>query len=179
MNQENLTAVAADGRSWLARQPEDAAWSIIAVDAYRPPYIPFHLTTIEFFEVVADHLTADGVLAINVGRTATNYALVDALASTVAQVLPHVLLIDEPGPPHTLGNTLLVASAAPISLENLANNVAALPIELPEEFRQFAQKAQAYARPANPPQERYVFTDDHAPVERIVHRIIWDYLQSN
>jgi predicted membrane-bound spermidine synthase len=179
MNQENLTPIAADGRSWLARQPAEATWSIIAVDAYRPPYIPFHLTTVEFFEVVAKHLTDNGVLAINVGRTATNYSLVDALASTVAQVLPYVFLIDEPGPPDTLGNTLLVASASPISLEHLAQNVATLPADLPEEFRHFAQTAQAYARPANPPQVHSVFTDDHAPVERIVHRIIWDYLQSN
>ena len=71
MNQPNLTPVAADGRRWLADRPADDTWRIIAVDAYRPPYIPFHLTTVEFFRLVAAHLTPDGVLAINVGRTDT------------------------------------------------------------------------------------------------------------
>src|SRR5690606_27046523 len=61
MNQPNLTAIAADGRAWLAQQPDSAAWSLIAVDAYRPPYIPFHLTTVEFFQLARQHLTEDGV----------------------------------------------------------------------------------------------------------------------
>ncbi|MEZ4614898.1 MAG: fused MFS/spermidine synthase [Caldilineaceae bacterium] len=56
MMQPNLTAVAADGRRWLADQPDAARWDVIAIDAYRPPYIPFHLTTIEFFTLVRDHL---------------------------------------------------------------------------------------------------------------------------
>jgi spermidine synthase len=48
MNQPNLHAVAADGRRWLAQQPASARWDVVTVDAYRPPYIPFHLTTVEF-----------------------------------------------------------------------------------------------------------------------------------
>jgi predicted membrane-bound spermidine synthase len=110
MTQPNLTPVAADGRRWLAQQPADAQWSFIAVDAYRPPYIPFHLTTVEFFALTHQHLADDGVLAINVGRTPTNFTLVDALAKTALQVYPTVFLLDEPGPSGTLGNTLLVAT---------------------------------------------------------------------
>ncbi len=179
MNQPNLTAIAADGRQWLAQQPADATWSLIAVDAYRPPYIPFHLTTVEFFRLVASRLSEDGVLAINVGRTPTNFSLVDALAATAGQVFASVYLVDEPGPPDTLGNTLLVATVQPTSLDNLAANVAALPETLPDEFRAFAEQAQAYARIATPPDDMPVFTDDRAPVERIVHSIILDYLRGN
>jgi predicted membrane-bound spermidine synthase len=177
MHAPNLTAVAADGRAWLAQQPTSEQWSIIAVDAYRPPYIPFHLTTAEFFRLVHDHLRPDGVLAINVGRTPTNFSLVDALAATALQVFPSVFLIDEPGPPGALANTLLVATMQPMTLDQFEANVAALPAALPEEFRTFAGQAQAYARAATPPQDTPVFTDDHAPVERIVHSIILDYLQ--
>ncbi|NJM34306.1 MAG: hypothetical protein HC850_05845, partial [Rhodomicrobium sp.] len=36
----------------------------VTIDAYRPPYIPFHLTTVEFFHLVHTHLTAEGVVAI-------------------------------------------------------------------------------------------------------------------
>ena len=31
-------------------------YDLIAVDAYRPPYIPFHLTTVEFFALARDRL---------------------------------------------------------------------------------------------------------------------------
>ncbi|HXF62234.1 MAG TPA: fused MFS/spermidine synthase [Caldilineaceae bacterium] len=179
MDQPNLTAIAADGRRWLAQQPDEARWSIIAVDAYRPPYIPFHLTTVEFFRLAHAHLREDGVLAINVGRTPTNFSLVDALAATAMQVFPSVFLVDEPGPPGTLGNTLLVATAQPANLDQFAANVAALPERLPAEFRAFAAQAQAYSRVAAPPPDTPIFTDDHAPVERIVHSIILDFLRGN
>jgi predicted membrane-bound spermidine synthase len=180
MNQPNLTPIAADGRRWLAQQPAEARWSFIAVDAYRPPYIPFHLTTVEFFQLTHQHLADDGVLTINVGRTPTNFALVDALAATAGQVYPTIFLLDEPGPPGTLGNTLLVATKQSTTLqETLLANVAVLPSTLPAEFRDFAQAATQVARPATPPHGTPVFTDDHAPVERIVHSIILDFLTTS
>jgi hypothetical protein len=177
MNQPNLTAIAADGRRWLTQQPATSTWSFIAVDAYRPPYIPFHLTTVEFFQLTYDHLTENGVLAINVGRTPTNFTLVDALAATVQQVFPTVFLLDEPGPPGTLGNTLLVATKSPVTLENtLLANVQMLPATLPAEFRDFALEATQVARVATPPSTAPILTDDHAPVEQIVHSIILNFL---
>ena len=176
MNQPNLTPIAADGRAWLAQQPPDAQWDVIAVDAYRPPYIPFHLTTVEFFQLVRGHLTPDGVLAINVGRTDTNFALVDALAATLAHVFPAVYAIDEPGPPATLANTLVVAAMQPVAMEDVRANIAALGTDYAPEFRSFAQDASTQIRPAQPPAGAPVFTDDKAPVERVVHGIILDYL---
>jgi len=176
MNQPNLTPVAADGRRWLLQQPANARWDLIAVDAYRPPYIPFHLTTLEFFQLVRSHLTEDGILAINIGRTASNFALVDALSKTVAQVFPTVYLIDEPGPAGNLSNSLLVATAESTRLENLAENVALLSPEFPLEFQQFAQATLTQARLATPPATAPIFTDDRAPVEQIVHRIILDFM---
>ena len=58
MNEPNLHAYAEDGRRFLARSED--TYDVIAVDAYRPPYIPFHLTTREFFEEARRHLTTDG-----------------------------------------------------------------------------------------------------------------------
>lgn len=176
MNQPNLTAIAADGRRWLQQQPATAQWDLVAIDAYRPPYIPFHLTTVEFFTLVRDHLTADGVVAINVGRTAQNFALVDALAATLRQVFPAVYALDEPGPADNLGNSLVVATRQPITLAQVQANLAGLPESLPAEFRAFATTAVARARPLTPAAATLVFTDDRAPVEQVVHRIIWSFM---
>ena len=175
-NWPNYTAVAADGRRWLAQQPPNATFDVIAIDAYRPPYIPFHLTTVEFFKSVRDHLDEDGVVAINVGRTLTNFALVDALAATLRQVFPAVFVIDEPGPPHTLGNSLVVATRQPATLDAFRARVATLPDTLPAEFRRFAETAATQARVAEPPPNTPVFTDDRSPVEQIVHGLIADFL---
>jgi len=176
MNQPNLTAVAADGRRWLAEQPGEAKWDLIAIDAYRPPYIPFHLTTVEFFGLVHQHLRADGVVAINVGRTATNYALVDTLAATLYEVFPTVYAIDEPGPPDNLSNSLLIATRTPTDPSIVFNHFDTPLPALPVEFQQFVATTRAQVRLVPPPTDTVIFTDDHAPVEWVVHRIILDFM---
>jgi len=177
MDQPNLTPVAADGRRWLQQQPRDRRFDLILVDAYRPPYIPFHLTTVEFFGLVQNHLADGGVVAINVGRTARNFALVDALSLTLGVIFPSVFVIDEPGPPDDLGNSLLVATGQPFALADFQRNVAGLPPALAPEFRSFAAQAAEQARVAAPPAGTPLFTDDRAPVEQVVHGIIWDFLR--
>ena len=147
------------------------------VDAYRPPYIPFHLTTVEFFRLARAHMTEQGVLAINVGRSATDFALVDALAATLAEIFPSVLVVDEPGPPDDLGNSLVVATVQPAAQATFAANVATLSLSLPREFRQFVGESLSRVRAAEPPAGTPVFTDDRAPVEHLVHRIIWGFLR--
>jgi len=67
MTQPNLTAYATDGRTFLTQTTR--RYDVVAVDAYRLPYIPWHLTTVEFFAEVRAHLTEKGVVAINVGHT--------------------------------------------------------------------------------------------------------------
>jgi hypothetical protein len=102
---------------------------------------------------------------------------VDALAATVGAVFPSVFLIDEPGPPDQLGNTLLVATMQPKDLDSFRQSVAALPSSLPDEFHNFVAQAAPLARVAQLPLDATIFTDDHAPVERIVHQIIVSYLR--
>jgi spermidine synthase len=64
-NLPNLSIHIGDGRWNLEQSPH--LYDIIAVDAYRPPYIPPHMTTREFYQICAAHLTETGVVAINVG----------------------------------------------------------------------------------------------------------------
>ncbi|MGC9336387.1 MAG: spermidine synthase, partial [Anaerolineae bacterium] len=88
MNEPNLNAVAQDGRYYLVNSGRE--YDVIAIDAYRPPYIPFHMTTREFFQQCREHLTDEGVVAINVGRTRTDWSLVEVLASTLKAEFPNV-----------------------------------------------------------------------------------------
>jgi predicted membrane-bound spermidine synthase len=176
MDQPNLTAIAADGRRWLQQQPPERQFDLILIDAYRPPYIPFHLTTVEYFQLVRNHLREDGVVAINVGRTDRDFALVEAMTATLHQVFPSVVIVDEPGPPHQLANSLIIATVQPSSVETFARHVATLPADLPSEFRQFSVESIARARSGQLNAEAAIFTDDRAPVEQVVHGIIWDFL---
>ena len=66
MNNPRLHLYHEDARPFLRRI--DAEYDQISVDAYRQPYIPFYLTTEEFFETVHDRLRPGGVLVVNVGH---------------------------------------------------------------------------------------------------------------
>jgi len=117
LDEPNVHPVVADARYWLDTQA--AKYDVIVMDAYRQPYIPFHLTTREFFSEVRDHLTPAGVAVVNAGRTASDYRLVDALASTMAAVYPNVFLVDVPA----FSNTLVYGTMEPTTIEDVQHNL--------------------------------------------------------
>jgi predicted membrane-bound spermidine synthase len=173
----NITGTAADGRNWLLRQPADKRYSVIAVDAYRPPYIPFHLATVEFFELLHQHLDENGVVAVNAARSSDDYSLVQALASTMGQVFPAVYVVDESTADYTLGNSLLVATVQPTTLADFEINAAAVQPEDNPILAEMTQRAKKTARPADT--SGSILTDDRAPIEQIIHGIMLRYLLAN
>jgi predicted membrane-bound spermidine synthase len=172
MNEPNLTAHAQDGRYFLTHTGQ--TYDVIAVDAYRPPYIPFHLTTQEFFQEIYNHLNEDGVVAINAGRTATDYSLVNALGATMKAVFPNVYVLDVPDYGSSLGNSLVIATKQPTQLDNFAENAGQLRHPL---LRLVASRAlSARMGEFQPPADAIVFTDDKAPVEQVIHNLILRYM---
>lgn len=163
-----LNTYVGDGRFLLNQIARD--YTVIAVDAYRPPYIPWHLTTVEFFAEVKDRLGEEGVVAINVGRTDTDRRLVDALSQTLLAVYPSVHAIDVP----QSFNTILVATLRPTSADNLRANLNH-PVDTvnPVLYDILAMAAENLVPLGD---SDIVFTDDRAPVEMLVDSIVLDFL---
>jgi spermidine synthase len=162
----NLNAIVADGR--YALRTTDAAYDLIVLDAYRQPYIPFQLATEEFFTEAATRLTDDGVVVVNVGRTERDYRLVDALAATMRASFDRVYAVDV----DRYLNTILIGTNAPSSLANVAPNAAAFPPDSPIQAVVRSIVETGNGREIAPGGE--VFTDDRAPVERLIDGIILD-----
>ena len=167
LNEPNVHPVVADARYWLDTQA--AKYDVIVMDAYRQPYIPFHLTTREFFSGVRDHLAPGGVAVVNAGRTASDYRLVDALASTMAAVYPSVFLVDVPA----FSNTLVYGTMEPTTVEDVVHNLGLIREPLAQDV---ARSAINEGRLRVSPYHGQVFTDDLAPVERLIDEIIFGYL---
>ncbi|HLC35366.1 MAG TPA: fused MFS/spermidine synthase [Anaerolineales bacterium] len=167
MNEPNLRALAVDGRWGLAHSGK--SYRVIAVDAYRPPYIPWHLTTREFFELVRSKLSPDGVLVINVARMPADRRLVEAMTATLAAVFPSVYVVDVPD---SL-NSILYATVLPTQAENLARNLAGLQIADPPVhpfLLDVLTRTLENLRPAV--LGGVVFTDDRAPVEQLTNAMV-------
>ncbi|MGC8786362.1 MAG: spermidine synthase, partial [Anaerolineae bacterium] len=165
LNLPNLHIVVEDGRYYLTHTGK--RYDVVIVDAYCPPYIPFQLTTVEFFQQVRDHLNPDGVLAINVARTETDYSLVDAIASTLKAVYPNVYIVD------TLGNlnSIVIASRQPTELSTINARLASLSDPI---LGNVVSRATGRIREFLIPNAQVLY-DDHAPVEQIVHAIVARY----
>ena len=166
----NVTHVQ-DGRTYLLTDGKDKKWTVVGIDAYRQPYIPFHLTTKEFFEEVGRHLTPDGAVMINAGRTRYDTRLVEALSNTMLQVYPHVYVIDVP----TMANSMVVGTFAESSIDNFTRNAAqAQHPALREVFERSVQ--QGNIREVRPQAGGIIFTDDKAPVEEVINQMILEYV---
>jgi spermidine synthase len=144
-----------DARPFLRRI--DARYDAIFVDAYRQPYIPFYLTTTEFFSLAREKLNPGGVLVVNVGHPEGSDELEKVLSATVGEVFPHVAR-----DPLEDVNTLLVAADEEPTADNLREVAASLPTDL----RPLALNTAARLAPAL--QGGEVYTDDHAPVEWLI-----------
>jgi spermidine synthase len=162
MNNPRLHLYHEDARPFLRRI--DAEYDQISVDAYRQPYIPFYLTTKEFFETVRDRLRPGGVLVVNVGHPEGQDDLEKVLTATVGEVFPNVMR-----DPMEDTNTLLVASEAPLSAEHLRAEAQ----DMPEGLRGTALAAASRLAPGLRGGE--VYTDDKAPVEWLIDKSIVDY----
>jgi len=165
-NLPNLNVVVADGRYYLAHS--DHRYTVVGVDAYRLPYIPPHLATVEFFRQVHDHLTADGVVAINVGHTPEDYRLVEAMLATLLQVFPSAHVIDVPNS----FNAVVVATVQPSEAGNLLLNLPHL--EGDEFLYPTALQAAANLRPVHP--GTTIFTDDRAAIEWMTNALVFDFI---
>ena len=189
MTEPNLRPIVQDARYFL--RTTDKRYRVVGVDAYQQPYIPFHLTTREFFSEVKDHLAPGGVVAINAGRTETDYRLVNVLAGTMKAVYPSVFVINIP----TAINSIVVGTTEPSTLEEFRANLARL--EQPV-LRQVAAVARSNACEYVPPGQeassgasatercsfatalgQTVFTDDLAPVEQVIDQILLGYIEEN
>lgn len=164
----NINAIAGDGRYILAQLP--GPYDVITIDAYKVPYIPWHLTTHEFFTEVSDRLSDTGVMAINVGRVPNDRRLIDAVSATLLDVFPTVHAIDVPD---TL-NTILVATKQPTTVGNLHANLAALAADSDPLLRDALTTAAVNIAPLG--SGGPIMTDDLAPIESISDSIVIRFL---
>ena len=174
MTQPNLNVIVDDGRTGLERSTR--TYDVIGIDAYRVPYVPWHLTTVEFFEIAKSHLNPHGVVVINVGRAVNTLSgvqdrrLVEAMTNTMLKVFPTVHTIDVPNS----FNTILVATLDPTTPNNLIENFNALPTDASPLLHSSLDTAIRAMQPTTT--SDMLFTDDRAPVETIINSMLLDFI---
>lgn len=173
MNQPNLNVIVQDGRYYL--RTTEKRYDMIGVDAYFQPYIPFQLTTKEFFQESYDRLNENGTFVVNAGRTSSDYRLVEVISQTMRAVFPNVYLIDTPA----FTNTMVIGTKQPTTLANFTANLDTVRRAAPDSalvtVGDIALQNGNLREAAPGPM---IFTDDLAPVEDLINRIILNYARN-
>jgi spermidine synthase len=157
-----------DGRMFLRRSAVQQ--DLIILDAYvQGRYgagIPQHLATKEFFELVRDHLTPNGVLAYNVIGTVSDWHadIVGAVYRTLRSVFPEVYLF----PARSSRNVVIIATRAAghAGLSDLRQRALNLVQTRRAALSGIRERVESFypATPANAARSP-ILTDDYAPVE--------------
>ena len=159
-----VQAHAGDARHFL-RSHQDQRWDLIFGDAYAGiRSIPSHLVTQEFFQLVSDRLTPEGIFVMN-AITAVQGPKAELLAgilATLRKVFPHVEIFAVQGARQVTQNVIILASRQDWK-PWITDRFHASGTWQSRILRSHVAANQL-------PTEGQVFTDDFNPVDRIIAR---------
>ncbi len=158
---DRFKAIHADARPFL--RSTRSRYDVIVLDAYRQPYIPFYLTTREFFRLTRARLTPGGSVIVNVGHPAGSDRLERVLAATMRSSFRSVMRS-----PTRPTNTMLIGSSGRLSASRMARRS-----RESRALSMLADRETSRLAPALGGGD--VFTDDRAPVEWLIDRSIVRY----
>ncbi len=169
LTEPNLHVYYGDGRTFMATTQQ--TYDVVSVDAFQQPYIPFQLTTVEFFTDIRTHLTARGVLVMKAGHCGPDRRLVQALVNTLYETgFKSVYTIDIPG---DAIDTNIIATMSPTSVDILRANLAQEP---PDSLvGTMGPAVVSIVQSAQREKGGLVFTDDRAPVEQIINSTVLNF----
>lgn len=169
-----------DGRAYL--QAVDKKYDVIMVDAYQDITIPFQMSSLEFFTMVREHLTEDGVMVVNMNMHSQEKGNInDYLADTIAAVFPRVYTVDVPGCTNRelfAGDNADMVKLAEQNIQRLADKKnrsdreAEADAALAHMLTTACEELKPYEKGA------YLLTDDKAPVELLGMQVIDSLIQS-
>ena len=162
MTEPNLRVIVSDGRYALAH--EQQRYDLILVDAYFRHYIPFHLTTREFFAACRDRLTPHGVVAVNVA----NQRLMPGITGTMRDVFPGVQQETVPG----TANHVVFGALAPIGLGEVQANLSHDEHAYSDVLGAVVQQSH-YSEISEVTPHAPVWTDDLDPAERVIDSLTY------
>jgi len=155
---ERFHLIESDGRIYLNRHSEK--YDIIVLDAFSGSYIPFHMMTKEFYQLVRDHLAPHGVVAINFLPSVKLY---DSNVRTLKLVFDNLDFFDSGDPTVDETNVIVFGRSDAASEDQQRQQAAAAQQRYKFHF-DLSQLIAARRIPAPKAANGEVFTDDFAPV---------------
>lgn len=160
-----------DARIYLTRT--EKLYDLIVLDAYAKTYVPFHLMTTEFMQVLHSRLTPRGVAVSNlIGSLSGDTSdLVRAEYKTITLTIPNVAAFTTSGPASISGgfvqNIMLVfaKSASPSLIQFFGSEPSTFNIPVPSDYQSHIHQGPLQT------DDVPVLTDGYAPVEDLLNPV--------
>jgi spermidine synthase len=145
-----------DARIFLQENGKANSYDLVFGDAFNDYSVPYHLTTIEFDQMVKNVLRDDGMYIANLVDYGQEGHFLRAYVRTVQKVFSNVAVLPyQEAWRESIRNTFVVlASDAPLPLEHLAGQTLVLSTEELEEYLSM--------------EEPLILRDDYVPVDNLL-----------
>lgn len=160
---EEVKVTTYDGRAFL--NTVDKKYDVIMVDAYQDITIPFQMSSVEFFALVKQHLSENGVMVVNMNMRGREEGSINQyLSDTISTVFGQVYTVEVGGST----NRVLFASDNSDMLTVFEERKEGLDKsgDLYHMMQQVSRGITKYQAGS------YILTDDRAPVELLGIRVI-------
>ncbi len=157
-----------DGRAYL--NVDKDKYDVIMVDAYQDITIPFQMSSVEFFTMVNEHLTDNGVMVVNMNMHSSVEGNINQyLSDTIASVFNNVYTIDVKGST----NRELFASNSESCIDNLREGISSINNSSLNTLISNVRDGLVKYEKGD-----YLLTDDKAPVELLGMQVIDGIIQN-
>ncbi len=152
-----------DARRFL--ENSDRQWDYIYADTYIGSAVPFHLTTVEFFAEVRQHLAPGGVFGVNL-VSGPDSPFTSAVLRSVHQSFPFLSLFAVRGS----GNHLLLARTEPMAFQGLEPTARARYLDEVYDFVPSLQEILRWRQPLDVDlTQAQLLSDRFAPANHLLH----------
>jgi predicted membrane-bound spermidine synthase len=164
---EDAKIVNQDGRVYI--NSTEQKYSVIIVDAYSQEiYIPYHMSTLEFFTNIRERLVPGGIMAFNINSTDPKSRLMLSFQKTMLEVFPYVYTVKAGGEL----NYVVFASICPINISKLDK----IPADSQLQPLVYRWKNGVSRINKSQTASGMILTDDKAPIEMMIHSMIFGYV---
>ena len=166
MENPSLEIYNLDGRNFLNLTAKK--YDSIVLDVFSNQlYLPFHLCTLEFFQLVSGHLKEEGIVAMNALAVSENSALLKSITNTMLKVFDYVYWIRAA---EDDWNYMVIASDNELDFEGLYD------LNNKSQLNHLVQTAAKNNKQINYDYDFGILTDDKAPIEHLTDWMILDYI---
>ena len=151
-----------DARLYVLQEGQPASYDLVFGDAFNDYSVPFHLTTLEFDQMVAQLLREDGLYVVNIIDGGPRGHFLRAYVRTLQQVFPYVAVVPQGADwrDSVRMTFVIVAGRQPLDLTRV-------PADRPPLS---AEELQAYMDKDAP----IILTDGYVPVDNLLAGVFQD-----